>query len=151
MNRCPLCRQEIAADDERCPSCGALLAKPLEAELKALLDQGRKIEAIKLYREHTGVGLREAKEAVEALAAGTDLPVPGQIDPNLEQDLLVLLERNQKIAAIKLYRDATGATLKEAKDAIEALTAAYGLTPGRSGCFGMALLMLALGWLLFYR
>lgn len=29
-------------------------------------DPGRKIEAIKAYREETGAGLREAKEAVEA-------------------------------------------------------------------------------------
>lgn len=31
---------------------------------------GRKIEAIKIYREVRGVGLKEAKEAVERLAAG---------------------------------------------------------------------------------
>lgn len=30
---------------------------------------GRKIEAIKLYREETGQGLKESKEFVEALAA----------------------------------------------------------------------------------
>src|SRR5690349_4130205 len=32
------------------------------------LEQGRKIQAIKLYREQTGVGLKEAKDAVEELA-----------------------------------------------------------------------------------
>ena len=37
-----------------------------EAVESALL-AGRKIEAIKLYREEHGVGLREAKEAVEAI------------------------------------------------------------------------------------
>lgn len=31
---------------------------------------GRKIEAIKIYRELRGVGLKEANEAVERLAAG---------------------------------------------------------------------------------
>ncbi|MCG8590243.1 MAG: hypothetical protein MJE66_13205 [Proteobacteria bacterium] len=35
--------------------------------IEDLLLRGRKIEAIKLYREEHGVGLREAKEAVEAL------------------------------------------------------------------------------------
>lgn len=34
------------------------------------LNQGKLIEAIKLYREHTHVGLKEAKDAVEALARG---------------------------------------------------------------------------------
>jgi ribosomal protein L7/L12 len=38
----------------------------LEA-IKAALYQGRKIEAIKLLREHTGKGLAESKEAVEKL------------------------------------------------------------------------------------
>lgn len=33
-----------------------------------LLARGRKIQAIKLYREQTGVGLKEAKDAVEARA-----------------------------------------------------------------------------------
>ena len=32
-----------------------------------LLAEGRKIEAIKLYRERTGVGLKEAKDAVDRL------------------------------------------------------------------------------------
>ena len=38
-----------------------------DADIALLLQQGRKIEAIKLYRERMGVGLAEAKEAVEAM------------------------------------------------------------------------------------
>lgn len=34
-------------------------------DIRALAESGRKIEAIKLYRERTGAGLAEAKEAVE--------------------------------------------------------------------------------------
>ncbi|MGO4617616.1 ribosomal protein L7/L12 [Nocardia sp. 2YAB30] len=34
-------------------------------EIDALLAQGKKIQAIKRYRELTGSGLKEAKEAVE--------------------------------------------------------------------------------------
>ena len=37
------------------------------AEVEMLRRAGRTIHAIKLYREHTGVGLKEAKDAVEAL------------------------------------------------------------------------------------
>ena len=37
------------------------------AALRELLFAGRKIEAIKLYREMTDVGLKEAKDAVESL------------------------------------------------------------------------------------
>ncbi|MYT30627.1 MULTISPECIES: ribosomal protein L7/L12 [unclassified Streptomyces] len=38
---------------------------PRMAEVDALLAQDKKIAAIKLYREVTGAGLAEAKEAVE--------------------------------------------------------------------------------------
>jgi ribosomal protein L7/L12 len=36
------------------------------ADIRALAQSGKKIEAIKLYRERTGAGLAEAKTAVEA-------------------------------------------------------------------------------------
>lgn len=39
----------------------------IEAELRALLAAGRKIEAIKLVRESTGLGLAEAKDLVERM------------------------------------------------------------------------------------
>ena len=39
----------------------------LGRDLEQLLSAGRKIEAIKLVRERTGLGLKEAKEAVERL------------------------------------------------------------------------------------
>ena len=34
--------------------------------MQALVGSGKKINAIKLYRERTGVGLAEAKDAIEA-------------------------------------------------------------------------------------
>ena len=37
------------------------------AEVRALTAEGNKIQAIKVYREHTGLGLKESKDAVEAL------------------------------------------------------------------------------------
>ena len=36
-------------------------------EIEQALAEGRKIEAIKLHRVATGVGLKEAKEAIDAL------------------------------------------------------------------------------------
>ena len=41
---------------------------PRQDEVVALVRAGKKIEAIKVYREATGVGLAEAKRAVEQLA-----------------------------------------------------------------------------------
>ena len=43
------------------------------------------------------------------------------LDPMLRGELLTLLRRNDKIQAIKLYRQRTGVGLKEAKDAMDAL------------------------------
>jgi hypothetical protein len=42
------------------------------AEVVRCLQHGRKIEAIKRYREFTGTGLKEAKEAVEAMDPGVE-------------------------------------------------------------------------------
>ena len=39
-------------------------------EVQYWLEQGKKIQAIKVYRELTGVGLKEAKDAVERMAGG---------------------------------------------------------------------------------
>jgi hypothetical protein len=36
-------------------------------DVKELMKAGQKIQAIKLYREQTGVGLKEAKDYVESL------------------------------------------------------------------------------------
>ncbi len=53
------------------PSGGGPAAPPAASawmsEVQALVAQGNKIQAIKVYRENTGLGLKEAKDAVEAL------------------------------------------------------------------------------------
>lgn len=41
-----------------------------DADIHTALRAGRKIEAIKLYRQRDGSGLKEAKQAVEAMGAG---------------------------------------------------------------------------------
>lgn len=42
-------------------------AAPWLAEVRQLKESGKLINAIKLYREKTGVGLKEAKDAVEGM------------------------------------------------------------------------------------
>ena len=46
-----------------------------EHRVLSLLRQDRKIEAIKLYRDVTNGGLKDSKEAVEALAAANGIKV----------------------------------------------------------------------------
>ena len=92
----------------------------------AALKSGNKIEAIKLCREATGMGLAEAKDWVEKLEADPDAPQPtaGAVEGALAP-VAELLFAGQKIAAIKLYREQvkTGAGLKESKEAVEQLEA----------------------------
>ena len=49
-------------------------ADPLDSQILQLMQTGRKIDAIKLYRETRRVGLKEAKDAVEALAQEHGIP-----------------------------------------------------------------------------
>lgn len=82
-----------------------------------------KIMAIKMYRERTGVGLKEAKDAIDAIvppqsvtqlqsspspyttvqAAYASLVKPSKSLPDLNQDEIDLIEDSQKIQAIKHY------------------------------------------------
>ncbi len=92
-----------------------------------LIEQGRKIEAIKQLREATGIGLAEAREQVERLsaeAAGQPRPAerPDLDTPGLPEDVLALARSGQKLEAIKLLRERTGLGLKEAKEQVEAQT-----------------------------
>jgi ribosomal protein L7/L12 len=101
------------------------------------VEEGRKIEAIKVYRAHTGLGLAEAKAAVEAMQAGKSPPPMPELGGDLESELLRLFGQGQKIQAIKLYREQTGMGLAEAKRAVEALAARHGLSAQRGGCLGV--------------
>jgi large subunit ribosomal protein L7/L12 len=115
----------------------------LDAELRALLADGRFIEAVKRYREATGAGLAAAKDAVEALERGEALPETEPASSAADTAIVALIEGGKKIEAIKLYRQTTGVGLKEAKDAVEAIAAARGIT-SKAGCLGVVLLLVSL-------
>lgn len=91
---------------------------------------GNKIEAIKLYKEKTGLGLAEAKENIEAMMRG-DTPAWGVGATSVDHDTLIqnAIRAGQKIEAIKLYREKTGLGLKEAKDAIDAMSSGRAAPP----------------------
>jgi hypothetical protein len=88
MPICPFCNEPNPPNVGMCKKCGNTIPReepsteksPLEGlpegelsdfdkEILDLMRGTKKIEAIKLYREKTNVGLKEAKDAVEALAA----------------------------------------------------------------------------------
>lgn len=98
--KCPYCGASIAADATKCSACGALMpdasierasapAAPaqgapadqqtrvaLNADTLRVLQTEGKIPAIKFVRQKTGLGLKEAKEYVEAVEQGRD---PGPV------------------------------------------------------------------------
>ena len=51
----------------------------LPEDVVAAIDHGRKIEAIKLLRDHRNLDLKTAKETVEAYAAGRPGPPPQSV------------------------------------------------------------------------
>lgn len=87
--RCPFCNNTVIVPEElRATKGAAESVAGVNMDLGALLGQatrlkeiarlarsGEKIQAIKLYRETFGVGLAEAKEAVEMLAEGKPVGV----------------------------------------------------------------------------
>jgi ribosomal protein L7/L12 len=99
--------------------------------LREVLRQKGVIEAIKVYREITNMGLAEAKAAMEALrgafAPSSTAPAPlmrmGQSSDELMRLIREALSRGKKIEAIKHYRDLTRASLAQAKEAVETMAA----------------------------
>ncbi|MEK7439232.1 MAG: ribosomal protein L7/L12 [Chloroflexota bacterium] len=96
-------------------------------EVERLAQNGKRIEAIKLYLKITNVGLKEAKDAVESLERGEPFVrldnVSTTATPQAEKmkEVVRLIKEGNKIGAIKVFREATGVGLKEAKEAVEAI------------------------------
>jgi ribosomal protein L7/L12 len=170
MPKCRFCEQNNPAGVDRCQHCGAWLeqkeqplpapileaqamsAADFESQVRSLASRGQMIGAIKLYRARTGMGLAEAKRAVEAIAAGQPFEeknavadgASGDMSGSTGDQVLALLRAGKKIEAIKHFRLQTGVGLKEAKDAVEALAVKHGINTKGAGCAGAVLMAIAL-------
>ena len=144
--RCPYCNNSVIVPEElrnHNPSAPAIhapggLQQFQVNQVAALARAGKKLDAIKLYRQLTNANLLDAKTAVEAIQAGSPTlvnPTANTENASLtsEQNARVqqLMQSGQKIEAIKLYRQVTGVGLKEAKDAVEGMNP--GITPTNAG------------------
>jgi ribosomal protein L7/L12 len=132
---------------------------PLPANVIAALQRGNTIDAIKLLRESSGVGLKEAKDAIEQhLRGNSGSVVTAASDGSLPCSVVVAMRRGQKIEAIKLLREQTGLGLKEAKEAVEgyqgkADAAAGQRSPGevpRSGRFAWVAALVVIALVAYY-
>lgn len=89
MLRCSNCDHFNLADATVCERCGRPLVdespsaqvaadgESLEAQVLAIAGTTGKIPAIKYYREQTGAGLKDAKQAVEQLLAQHNVKAAG--------------------------------------------------------------------------
>ncbi len=103
-----------------------------DSVVRAMAARGEKIEAIKMVREMTGLGLKEAKDYVEALPNAPSMMVVARQmvmassaqaggSASVRTEAAALVARGEAIAAIKLVHDRTGMGLKEAKEYVDAL------------------------------
>ena len=142
MSSCPHCQNRLAPDATTCPACGADVPGPITVpasllqEVTPLLEQGRKLEAVKVYQEYVGCSLKEAKDAVEAMAVKNGSNATLDLDSTLEAEIVRLLQRGDKIQAVKAYQDDTGASLIEAKRAVETFAGQQGIAVEPRGCGG---------------
>jgi ribosomal protein L7/L12 len=139
---CQYCHTSVIVPEELRPestragsTTSANLPKDLQAnwaEIERLAHAGQKIEAIKLMRETFEIGLKDAKDAVEAIQNGQIVQMsnfqvistrtPASVmDAETTERIRVLLQEGNKLQAIKLYREVMGNGLKEASDAIDAM------------------------------
>lgn len=162
MAFCLHCGSRLPEGATRCASCGSPV-ESADAELqqtsskvpndpgltervRQLARQGQTIQAIKEYREATGASLQTAKEAVEGWIKGDEPPRSRAVsnDPGLTDNVRKLARQGRKIQAIKEYREATGASLKTSKDAIEAWMKSEGVSGSSGAGCGTSVLLLLL-------
>lgn len=100
-------------------------------EVSEAVLSGRKIEAIKLYNEATGAGLKESKAYVDALEQQLRQGSPASfgrsratagLPEDKAREMTEEIFAGRKIQAIKMYREAMGVGLKESKEFIDELT-----------------------------
>jgi len=95
-----------------------------DPEIVRAYQRGSKIEAIKVLRQRTGLGLAEAKKVIDSVYADIDTNIPLQpvtltADVTSDPELIGYMQQGRKIDAIRRYRQLTNVGLKEAKDAVE--------------------------------
>ena len=135
----------------------------LPPEVVAAIESGRTIEAIKLLRQSTGIGLVEAKEAVDQYVRSQKLPGAASApetsgETSLPPDVMQAVRSGNKIEAVRLVREYRGLGLREAKLLVDSLAAneptpSGNLSPGMprksSGLLWLALLLIVAAYFVY--
>ena len=109
-----------------------LFTEAQKQEILSIAQQHSKIEAIKWIRDHSDLGLKQAKDYIESLLensiehsdystfqSSTDSSTSSSSIPL--QEIHLMLQQGRKIEAIKLVKDSSNIGLKEAKDFVDSL------------------------------
>lgn len=99
----------------------APLTEETVTEARALVERGKPIQAIKLIREHTGMGLAEAKKITDALEEGRQVPVAPTPGASLADRVRELRGRDRVPDAVRLVSTETGMTEAESALFVESL------------------------------
>lgn len=131
-----------ALDTQKLPKVSYELPEPeiendvqgttIQAQLSSLMQQGRKIEAIKLVRVETNWGLKQAKDYIELFPNLPPLPSKpastitqpsvrsADIDRHdINDRIRLLMQQHRKIEAIKVIRTVTNWNLKKCKEYLD--------------------------------
>ena len=91
-----------------------MLTKDVEEQVRMLCSNGQKLAAVKLYKDSSGLNLRESIDYVEQLTGEGSASMNNPTD--LDVQVIELCNQGRKLEAIKIYREATNCGLKEAMD-----------------------------------
>jgi large subunit ribosomal protein L7/L12 len=106
------------------PPRSVALPGDLTARLRALVAEGRKIQAIKELRERTGMSLVDAKNRVERLPPSGPVPPPAppaELSAAALAQAKALIAAGNPIQAVKVIRDDTGWSLQQSKETMDRL------------------------------
>lgn|GEM_PF-6329562 len=103
---------------------GTTEVSSFDKELLKIINEEDIIKAIKRYRKVTRAGLKEAKTYCEILREKGSVPSSAF---TLEERVKNYLRRGELIEAVRLYREKTGASLKECKDYCDKLSSEMGI------------------------
>jgi ribosomal protein L7/L12 len=106
------------------PPRAVALTGDLTARLRALVAEGRTIQAIKELRAHTGLSLVDARDYVARLPPAGPVPPPAppaELSAAAAAQAKELIAAGRPVQAVKVIRDDTGWSLKQSKDTMDRL------------------------------
>jgi ribosomal protein L7/L12 len=118
-------------------------------EIAALIRQGRKVEAIKLLRESTGVDLTRAKEEIDRLSKALSERDLHETESavGMSEEVRDLARRGERMQAVTLHREQAGLGMKEAREQVDEVMKYYGRKPGCFATFMLLSLVACAAWL----